>query len=227
MKGLLYYSLVEKKTLIIVSVVLFGVLAAGGSAVCWLLGNLTEDMYFLAEMFLFLVYISFLIIPTVLLEALELRYERMIKAQFLKYTLTSVGKSRYVLFELADNLITLVVSGVLSVLLFFVYRSFNAEIMPMSILRYFVFGFFLFGIISWVIQFFMQIFKNKDKAGAAAMLITIAIAFVILNIEIEEPVIGDLIANSNEFMFAVIGVCVAVYAVVYALFVLVLKKNAA
>ena len=227
MKGLLYYSLVEKKTLIIVSLVLFVAFAAGGAAACWLLGNMPEDMYFLAEVFMLLVYMSFLVVPTVLLEASELRQERMIKAQFSKYTLTSVSKSKYVLFELVENLFGLVASGVLSVLLFFIYRSFNAELMPMSMLRYFVLGFFSFGVLSWIIQFFIQVFKNRDKAGVTTMLIVCGIMLPVVNIEKEEQVIGDLIANSNEFLFAFIGVCVAVYVVVYAAYVRLLKKNAA
>lgn len=227
MKGLLYYSLVEKKTLIIVSLVLFVAFAAGGAAACWLLGNMPEDMYFLAEVFMLLVYMSFLVVPTVFLEASELRQERMIKAQFSKYTLTSVSKSKYVLFELVENLLGLVASGVLSVLLFFIYRSFNAELMPMSMLRYFVLGFFSFGVLSWIIQFFIQVFKNRDKAGVTTMLIVCGIMLPVVNIEKEEQVIGDLIANSNEFLFAFMGVCIAVYAVVYAAYVWLLKKNAA
>lgn len=225
MKGLLYYSLVEKKTLIIVSLVLFVAFAAGGAAACWLLGNMPEDKY--TQVLMLLVYMSFLIIPTVFLEASELRQERMIKAQFSKYTLTSVSKSKYVLFELADNLLTIGFSGVLSVLLFFIYRSFNAELMPMSMLRYFVLGFFSFGVLSWIIQFFIQVFKNRDKAGVTTMLIVCGIMLPVVNIEKEEQVIGDLIANSNEFLFAFIGVCIAVYAVVYAAYVCLLKKNAA
>ncbi len=225
MKGLLYYSLVEKKTLIIVSLVLFVAFAAGGAAACWMLGNMPEDKY--TQVLMLLLYMSFLIIPTVFLEASELRQERMIKAQFSKYTLTSVSKGKYVLFELVENLLGLVASGVLSVLLFFIYRSFNAELMPMSMLRYFVLGFFSFGVLSWIIQFFIQVFKNRDKAGVTTMLIVCGIMLPVVNIEKEEQVIGDLIANSNEFLFAFIGVCVAVYAVVYAAYVWLLKKNAA
>lgn len=196
-----------------------------GSVVLYNVNEARADDYGFG--FLCVTFLPFL--PMVILcEFLARDVEHNIKCGFFKYTLSSISRGRYTLSLLLTNLFVNVLGLAVGYLLLFIFRLFGGEanVLPFYFILLPMFA-LLAGAVEWICMPVTIKLKSAEKAGL--------IVGIVLGFGTVLPV--TIALKSSDFVFDItkiatvpalmimLGAAAAVYALIYAIIMRMLKRG--
>ncbi len=220
MKGLLYNTLIQNKIYYILS----ALLCLGFSGLgAYLLGSASKTpvMQSLGSAF---VMIAPMIIVVTALCSTEKKTEKMIKCNFVKYTLTSgVSHIKFVLTDLVENLLATAYSYGLCAVFYFIIKQVFPEIIYDRIFLETLFFILLGGCVTALINSLVYYVKNAEIAELIVGLAFFTIMGLFFLIEIDEG--GLKIEITNKVFLIGAGISAAIYVLACIVEYLKLKKD--
>lgn len=225
MKGLFYCTAKMNRGYFIAAFITLICSAVLGSVVLYNVNEARADDYGFG--FLCVTFLPFL--PMVILcEFLARDVEHNIKCGFFKYTLSSISRGRYTLSLLLTNLFVNVLGLAVGYLLLFIFRLFGGEanVLPFYFILLPMFA-LLAGAVEWICMPVTIKLKSAEKAGL--------IVGIVLGFGTVLPV--TIALKSSDFVFDItkiatvpalmimLGAAAAVYALIYAIIMRMLKRG--
>lgn len=219
MKGLLYASFLLNKGFFIAGGIATAVCTAVGILLTNLGGDSPESMAFVQSCLVLLPMVPM----ATFCEWLARDLEKNIKSRFADYTLAAgISKNRFVLTELCKNLSVLAVCGVTGCLMMLVFMAVNPLMISGSLFVSMAIVAVICCTVEWLCIPLVISMKSAEKAGlVVGLLIGFGVAIpvmIVSNILESEESFFVLILNlmgKPWLPLAVLGICAAVYALVY------------
>lgn len=219
MKGLLYASFLLNKGFFIAGGIATAVCTAVGILMMNLGGDSPESMAFVQSCLVLLP----LVPMATFCECLARDLEKNIKSRFADYTLAAgISKNRFVLTELCKNLSVLAVCGVTGCLMMLIFMAVNSLMISGSLFVSMAIVAVICCTVEWLCIPLVISMKSAEKAGlVVGLLIGFGVAIpvmIVSNILESEESFFVLILNlmgKPWLPLAVLGICAAVYALVY------------
>lgn len=219
MKGLLYAGFLLNKGFFIAGGIATAVCTAIGILLMNLGGDSPESMAFVQSCLVLLP----LVPMATYCEWLGRDLEKNIKSRFADYTLAAgISKNRFVLTELVKNLSVMAVCGVTGCLMMLIFMAVNPVMISVSQFALVGIVAVIFCTVEWLCIPLVISMKSAEKAGLVVGLligfgVVLPVMIVSKNLENGESFFALILKRMGEpwLPSAVLGICAAVYALVY------------
>lgn len=220
MKGLLYNSFLQNKTVYLVATIAFAVITIASSLVLGLNDN-TESLLYMFMMFIPV--LGPLTITCILGEANGKKTEKMLKCGFIKYTLTSgVSRMKYAAAELVENLATFIGGYALCAVMYAVLSLVGPDPIPPVYYRNCFMLVMLTAALMYLVTTLVLYIRDEQKAS---LLVGFVIGFLCLPLILTENEEGLQLEITDTVFWAGLGIAALIYAVCYFIMVHRLKRE--
>lgn len=219
MKGLLYNSFLQNKTVYLIAAIAFAVITIAGSLVL----GLNDDTDLLYMFMMSIPILGPLTITCILSEANGKKTERMLKCGFIKYTLTSgVSRMKYAAAELVENLITFIGGYALCTVMYELLSLVSPDLIPPVYYRNCFMLVMLTAALMYLVTTLVLYIRDEQKASVT---VGFVIGFLCLPLILTENEEGLRLEITDTVFRAGLGIAALIYAVCYLIMVHRLKRE--